>query len=49
VAKNKLVPYVKAISKSKIIPEIISTTNPVDEVNPIAYASIRTTFDRRNE
>ena len=41
--------YVKTISKFKIIPEIISTTNPVDEVNSIAYASIRTTIVGRNE
>jgi hypothetical protein len=31
--------YAKAISKPKIITEIISTTNSVDEVNSIAYAS----------
>jgi hypothetical protein len=30
----------KAIPKSKIIPKIISSTNPVDEANSIAYPSI---------
>jgi len=36
----KLVPYyAKAILKFKIITEIISTANPADEVNSIAYAS----------
>jgi hypothetical protein len=29
----------KAISKFKIIPEIISSANTADEVNSIAYAS----------
>jgi hypothetical protein len=29
----------KAIPKSQINPEIISTTNSVDEVNSVAYAS----------
>jgi hypothetical protein len=47
---NKLVPYyAKAISKFKVITEIITSTNSVDEVNSIAYASFRTTFIGRNE
>ena len=41
--------YVKTISKSQAFPEIIPTTNPVDEVNSTANASIRTAFDGRNE
>jgi hypothetical protein len=32
--------YAKAILKSQIISKIISTTNSVDEVNSIAYASL---------
>jgi malate/lactate dehydrogenase len=36
VAKN----YVKAISQSQINSKIISTTNPVDEVDSVAYTSI---------
>ena len=41
--------YAKAVPKSQTFSKIISTANPADEVNSIAYASIRTTFDGRDE
>jgi hypothetical protein len=37
---NRLNKNAKAISKFKVVSKIISTTNPVDEVNSIAYASL---------